>query len=105
MILGEILAEESPVEADVVIPVPDSGVPSAVGFAQESDTLKYGNAGDANPFLDIRVRQAVAQAINVPAIPISTVAMAPPGSRPGIIALAASPTTVPNPIQVSARFA
>ncbi|MCP5080584.1 MAG: amidophosphoribosyltransferase [Alphaproteobacteria bacterium] len=33
---GYELAKESPVEADVVIPVPDSGVPSAVGFAQES---------------------------------------------------------------------
>ena len=31
--LGEQLAKEHPVEADVVIPVPDSGVPSAVGFA------------------------------------------------------------------------
>jgi amidophosphoribosyltransferase len=31
--LGEQLAEEFPVEADVVIPVPDSGVPAAIGFA------------------------------------------------------------------------
>jgi amidophosphoribosyltransferase len=31
--LGEALAREHPVEADVVIPVPDSGVPSAVGYA------------------------------------------------------------------------
>lgn len=31
--LGEQLAKEHPVDADVVIPVPDSGVPSAVGFA------------------------------------------------------------------------
>ena len=29
--LGEELAREHPAEADVVIPVPDSGVPSAVG--------------------------------------------------------------------------
>jgi amidophosphoribosyltransferase len=35
--LGEKLAEEHPVEADVVIPVPDSGVPSAIGYAS---TLK-----------------------------------------------------------------
>jgi amidophosphoribosyltransferase len=33
---GEILAEESPVEADVVIPVPDSGVPAALGFSRQS---------------------------------------------------------------------
>ena len=32
--LGRVLAEESPCEADVVIPVPDSGVPSAIGFAK-----------------------------------------------------------------------
>ncbi|MGF1508348.1 MAG: amidophosphoribosyltransferase [Myxococcota bacterium] len=31
--LGQQLAKEAPVEADVVIPVPDSGVPSALGFA------------------------------------------------------------------------
>ncbi|MCA9565446.1 MAG: amidophosphoribosyltransferase, partial [Myxococcales bacterium] len=31
---GRILARESHVEADVVIPVPDSGVPAALGFAE-----------------------------------------------------------------------
>ena len=31
--LGERLAKEHPVVADVVIPVPDSGVPAAIGFA------------------------------------------------------------------------
>ena len=33
--LGRQLAIESPAEADVVIPVPDSGVPAALGYAQE----------------------------------------------------------------------
>lgn len=33
--LGRRLATESPVEADVVVPVPDSGVPSALGYATE----------------------------------------------------------------------
>ncbi|HEY1272342.1 MAG TPA: amidophosphoribosyltransferase, partial [Terriglobales bacterium] len=31
--IGEELARESPVEADMVIPVPDSGVPAALGYA------------------------------------------------------------------------
>ena len=34
--MGEILAEESPVEADVVIPVPDSSNVAAIGFARKS---------------------------------------------------------------------
>ena len=34
--LGRQLAREHPVEADVVIPVPDSGVPAAMGYAEES---------------------------------------------------------------------
>ena len=33
---GRQLARETGVEADVVIPVPDSGVPAALGFAEES---------------------------------------------------------------------
>ncbi len=36
--LGRTLARESPVAADVVVPVPDSGVIAALGFAQESGT-------------------------------------------------------------------
>ncbi len=32
--LGRELARERPAEADVVIPVPDSGVPAAIGFAE-----------------------------------------------------------------------
>jgi amidophosphoribosyltransferase len=33
---GRKLARECPVDADVVVPVPDSGVPAALGFAEES---------------------------------------------------------------------
>jgi amidophosphoribosyltransferase len=36
--IGMELARESGVEADVIVPVPDSGTPSAIGFAQESNT-------------------------------------------------------------------
>jgi amidophosphoribosyltransferase len=34
--LGRLLAREHPVEADLVTPVPDSGVPAAIGYAAES---------------------------------------------------------------------
>ena len=34
--LGRVLARERPVQADVVVPVPDSGVCAAMGFAEES---------------------------------------------------------------------
>lgn len=34
--IGEQLAIESPVEADLVVPVPDSGVPAAIGYAHQS---------------------------------------------------------------------
>src|SRR5436305_6796247 len=41
--LGRQLAIESPVEADVVVPVPDSGVSAAMGFAAESGIpLRFG---------------------------------------------------------------
>jgi amidophosphoribosyltransferase len=34
--IGAQLAIEAPVEADLVVPVPDSGVPAAIGYAQQS---------------------------------------------------------------------
>ncbi len=34
--LGAALAREHPVDADIVIPVPDSGVPAAIGYSQQS---------------------------------------------------------------------
>jgi len=34
--LGRLLAQEHPAQADVVVPVPDSGVPAAIGYALES---------------------------------------------------------------------
>jgi amidophosphoribosyltransferase len=35
-LMGRLLAREHPVEADVVVPVPDSGVAAAIGYAAES---------------------------------------------------------------------
>jgi amidophosphoribosyltransferase len=34
--LGMQLARETPVDADIVVPVPDSGVPAAIGYSRES---------------------------------------------------------------------
>jgi amidophosphoribosyltransferase len=34
--MGINLAKEAPVEADVVVPVPDGGTPAAIGYAQQS---------------------------------------------------------------------
>ncbi|MEM7125900.1 MAG: amidophosphoribosyltransferase [Chloroflexota bacterium] len=35
--LGRQLAREAPAEADIVVPVPDSGIPHAIGYAQQSE--------------------------------------------------------------------
>ena len=41
--MGRELFRESPVQADLVVPVPDSGVPAALGFSQESGVpFEYG---------------------------------------------------------------
>jgi amidophosphoribosyltransferase len=40
--MGERLAAEAPVEADVVIPVPDSGTPAAIGYARATG-LPFGD--------------------------------------------------------------
>ena len=41
--LGRFLAREHPVDADLVVPVPDSGVAAATGYAEESQIpLKFG---------------------------------------------------------------
>src|SRR5215470_3582331 len=34
--LGRLLAREHPVDADMVVPIPDSGVPAAIGYSLES---------------------------------------------------------------------
>ena len=34
--LGQQLAQETDLNADLVVPVPDSGVPAALGFAEKS---------------------------------------------------------------------
>jgi amidophosphoribosyltransferase len=41
--LGRCLAREHPAEADLVVPVPDSGVAAAIGYAEESGLpLRFG---------------------------------------------------------------
>ena len=48
---GEYLAMENPVEADVVIGVPDSGIPAALGYARESG-IPYGIGFIKNRYID-----------------------------------------------------
>jgi len=48
--MGRRLAREHPVDADLVIPVPESGTPAAVGFAQESG-IAYGQGLVKNAYV------------------------------------------------------
>ncbi len=48
--LGRVLAREHPAEADVVIPVPDSAVPAAVGYAAASG-IPYGEGLIKNRYI------------------------------------------------------
>ncbi len=34
--MGRILAEENPVDVDIIVPIPDSGVPAALGYSEAS---------------------------------------------------------------------
>src|SRR4029079_18656777 len=48
--IGRRLAAESPVEADLVIPTPESGTPAAIGFAQASG-IPYGQGLVKNAYV------------------------------------------------------
>jgi amidophosphoribosyltransferase len=48
--LGEELARENPVEADLVMGVPDSGIPGAVGYAKKSG-IPYGEGLTKNRYV------------------------------------------------------
>ncbi|WP_086820260.1 amidophosphoribosyltransferase [Allokutzneria sp. NRRL B-24872] len=48
--IGRRLAEEHPVEADLVIPVPESGTPAAIGYAQASG-IPYGSGLVKNAYV------------------------------------------------------
>jgi amidophosphoribosyltransferase len=48
--IGRRLAGEAPVEADMVIPVPDSGTPAAIGYAQASG-IPYGQGLVKNAYV------------------------------------------------------
>ena len=49
--LGRELAQEHPIEADLVIPVPDSSIPAALGYAAQSG-IPYGQAIIKNRYSD-----------------------------------------------------
>jgi amidophosphoribosyltransferase len=48
--IGRALAREHPAEADLVIPVPESGTPAAIGYAQESG-IPYGSGLVKNAYV------------------------------------------------------
>lgn len=48
--IGERLAKEFPADADLVIPVPESGTPAAIGFAKESG-IPYGSGFVKNSYV------------------------------------------------------
>ena len=48
--MGRILATEAPVDADLVIPTPESGTPAAIGFAEQSG-IPYGHGLVKNSYL------------------------------------------------------
>ena len=48
--IGRRLAQESPVEADLVIPTPESGTPAAIGYAQEAG-IPYGQGLVKNAYV------------------------------------------------------
>ncbi|MEV0425080.1 amidophosphoribosyltransferase [Micromonospora sp. NPDC050495] len=48
--IGRQLAKEHPVDADLVIPVPESGTPAAIGYAEESG-ITYGQGLMKNPYV------------------------------------------------------
>ena len=64
--MGEQLAEQAPVEADIVIPVPESGVPAAQGFARASG-IPYGDGFVKNRYIG-RTFIAPSQALRANAV-------------------------------------
>jgi amidophosphoribosyltransferase len=48
--MGRALAREHPVEADLVMPTPESGTPAAIGYAQESG-IPYGQGLVKNSYV------------------------------------------------------
>jgi amidophosphoribosyltransferase len=64
--MGELLAEQAPVEADLVVPVPESGVPAAQGFARASG-IPYGDGFVKNRYIG-RTFIAPSQALRAKAV-------------------------------------
>ncbi len=59
--MGEILAAESPVEADLVMPIPDSGTPAAIGFSRGSG-IPLQRRADQEPLRRPHLHRARAEA-------------------------------------------
>ena len=57
--MGRTLAREHPVDADLVMPTPESGTPAAIGYAQESG-IPYGQGLVKNSYVGPHLHRAVA---------------------------------------------
>lgn len=64
--MGEQLAEQAPVDADLVVPVPESGVPAAQGYARASG-IPYGDGFVKNRYIG-RTFIAPSQALRAKAV-------------------------------------
>lgn len=78
---GKILAKEHPVEADVVIGVPDSGLDAAVGFAEESK-ISYAIGFVKNKYIGRTfINPGQSERINKVKIKLNPIASAVKGKR------------------------
>ena len=68
--LGEELAREHPADADVVIPVPDSSIPAAIGYARASG-IPYNDGFIKNRYIG-RTFIEPTQQLRAPASPSSS---------------------------------
>jgi amidophosphoribosyltransferase len=85
--VGRRLAREAPVEADLVIPVPESGTPAAIGYSQESGIVyaqglvKNAYVGRNWVFVSSSIRCAMSSKVNASSLLTTPSCVATPNVR------------------------